>query len=303
MQNSPTPGSAAWNENSMPNVSSTAAALTPADSARNKIIEEYLPFVTMVLTKLQRGLPQHLHPDDLYSAGVDGLVAAAKRFDPSQVGSFPSYVRLRIRGAILDELRRLDPCTRRSRCWIKKYQHAVSEAEQLLGRQPTDRELSERLNMTPAELGRRRGLAEPIKIISLDSEPRSDADSSLHLHDCIADHGQPDIREIMEKEEMTQLLTSRMVELPDIPRKLLALYYFEGLRFGEIGEVFGLSEARICQIHKETLLKLQTTVKSSQTPCTRMSDFVRKTPGEAVIKLRRVEHPATKTRSNRKGAR
>ena len=248
-----------------PSVSRTPRVnrLTPAEFTRNTIIEEYLPCVGAVLAKVQRGLPAHVNADDLYSAGISGLIAAAERFDPAQARTFRSYVCLRIRGAMLDELRRLDPCTRRSRLWNKKVQVAIQEAEQALGRAPTDQELSARLKISVPELARQRDTAKPVRIISLDGEPDKNSSMANALHELIADNNQEDVRETMEKEEMTQLLMRRLAELPDIPKKIVALYYFEGLRFSEIAEVFDLTESRICQLHKQAVATLQAFIRPS----------------------------------------
>lgn len=267
---------AALPQDSTPSVSNTPQVnrLTPAEFTRNKIIEEYLPCVGAVLAKVQRGLPAHVNADDLYSAGITGLIAAAERFDPAQAQTFRSYVCLRIRGAMLDELRRFDSCSRRNRLWNKKVQVAVQEAEQALGRAPTDQELSARLQISVTELARQRDTARPVRIISLDGEPDSDPTRANPLHELIADNNQEDVRETMEREEMTQLLMRRLTELPDIQKKILALYYFEGLRFSEIAEVFDLTESRISQLHKQAVATLQAFIRHSALGRPHVSDFV-----------------------------
>lgn len=252
-----------------------ANGLTPAEFTRNKIIEEYLPCVGSVLAKVQRGLPAYVNADDLYSAGITGLIAAANRFDPAQAQTFRGYVCLRIRGAMLDELRRLDSCTRRHRSWNKKVQVAIQESEQVLGRAPTDQELSERLKISVTELARQRNSAKQVRIVSLDGDPENGPSMAQPLHELIADTNQEDVRETMETEEMKQLLMRRLAELPAIPKKILALYYFEGLRFSEIAEVFDLTESRICQLHKQAVTTLQAFIRSSALGLPPISNFNR----------------------------
>jgi RNA polymerase sigma factor for flagellar operon FliA len=227
---------------------------------RNKLIEQYLPFVNAVLAKLRRNLPTYINSDDLYSAGVMGLIAAADRFDRTQMATFPGYVRLRIRCAILDELRRLDSCTRRSRARTKEIQLAVRDIEQEVGRAPTDSELSAKLNITVAELRRWRANASPVKFLSLDGDPDGDGTSDNSLHEVIMDQGHVCVRESMERQELLDLLSERLSALPEMQQKILALYYFEGARFAEIAEAFNLSEARISQIHKQAVAKLQSSI-------------------------------------------
>jgi RNA polymerase sigma factor for flagellar operon FliA len=234
---------------------------TSQENERNKLLEEYLPLVGNVLAKVKRNLPSHVDADDLYSAGVMGLIAATQRFDPEQRSTFTGYACLRIRGAMLDELRRNDVCSRRSRVRNKEIQKAVLEIEQELGRAPNDRELSARLHISVSELMRRRAGAAPTRVVSLDGHPDSDAPMDGSLHEAIADHSQECVRETMEKEELAQLVAERLAALPEIQKRILALYYFEELRFAEIGAVFDLSEARICQIHKQAVAKLRSSIR------------------------------------------
>ena len=230
--------------------------LTPAEQARNRLIEEYLPLVGTVLSRVQRNLPSHVNADDLYSAGVTGLIAATERFDPAQAATFTGYACVRIRGAILDELRRSDSCTRRSRTRSKQLQTAIQEIEQAVGRAPTDGELSRKLGISLVELERWRNSAKPVRIISLDAEAQSDSTGNP-LHELIADDSQEDVRETIQRDEMKELMVQQLAALPNLPKKVLAMYYFEGMRFCEIAEVFDLTESRICQIHKETVTKLR----------------------------------------------
>jgi RNA polymerase sigma factor for flagellar operon FliA len=235
-----------------------------AEDERNERIERFLPLVAQVLSKIRRSLPPHADIDELYSAGVTGLVAAVERFDPAQANSFPGYICLRIRGAILDELRRLDPCSRSSRARTRKIQQAILEVEQELGRAPTDRELSRRLKISVAELERWRGLTTPVRLLSLDAPIDAEAGSSSALHEAIADPDQPGVRERMEREELLQLLTDRIAALPETQRRVLSMYYFESMRFAEIGEVFDITETRVCQIHKEAVRKLERIIRHAR---------------------------------------
>lgn len=243
---------------------SSSHRLTPAELERNQRVERYLPLVAQVLSKIRRTLPAHADVGELYSAGVTGLIAAVERFDPSQAESFPGYVCLRVRGAILDELRRLDPCSRMSRSRARKIQQAIADVEQALGRAPTDAEVSERLQISTAEFQRWRETSTPVRVVSLDVPADNDPNSGGALHELIADDHHECVRDRMEHDELKQILTARIAELPEIQRRILALYYFEGLRFAEIGEVFDLTETRVCQIHKQTVKKLQAYLQSAR---------------------------------------
>jgi len=248
-----------------PNQSRTSAyRLDAPKDERNERIERFLPLVNQVLAKIRRTLPPHADIDELYSAGVTGLIAAVERFDPTQANSFPGYICLRVRGAILDELRRLDPCSRSSRTRSRKIQQAILEVEQELGRAPTDRELSSQLGISVAELQRWREITTPVRLLSLDAPVDAESESSSALHEAIADTGHTCVRDRLEHQELLDLLTERMSALPEIQQRVLSMYYYDGMRFAEIGEVFDITETRVCQIHKEAVRKLERVIRPAR---------------------------------------
>lgn len=240
--------------------------LTPQELDRNHRIEEYLPLVGKVIEKFRKTLPSHVNLDDLHGVGVMGLVAAAERFIPEQANTFPSYAYIRIRGAIFDELRRLDPCSRRSRQAAKKIETAREEVAQTLGRAPSDKDVSEHLQVSLTEFDRLRETASPVRIVSLDVPLETDSSGSSSFHEVIPDVEQLCVRETMQQEDLKKLLTKRLSELPEIQKKVLALYYFEGMRFAEIALAFDLTESRICQLHRQAVSKLQALMRS-ETGC------------------------------------
>ncbi len=230
---------------------------------RNERIEQYFPLVEKILGTMLRRLPTHVSADDLRSAGTMGLISAAERFDSAQAAAFAGYACVRIRGAILDELRRIDPCSRRSRQLAKKIESATQETAQALGRAPSDEEVSTRLRVSSAEFARLRERASPVRIVSLDVSPDTGESTGGILHEIIPDD-QEDAREKMEREDLLKSLAERITELPDLQKKILALYYFEGMRFAEIGEAFDLTESRISQIHKKAVLRLRALMRSER---------------------------------------
>jgi len=241
--------------------SSPVQGTTVAQAERNSRIEQYLPLVGNVLTQMSRNLPTHIDTDELYSAGITGLIAAAERFNSEQAQTFQGYVCLRIKGAMLDELRRLDPTPRKSRALTKKIQVAVQEIEQELGRAPFDREVSERLKISVTELEQWRRRSAPVQLMSLDRQAESDASTGSTLHEMLADDTE-DVRATMEKEELQQLLTDRIAAMPVQQKRVLVFYYFEAMTFAEIGLALDLTEARICQIHKHAIANLKSYLRS-----------------------------------------
>jgi RNA polymerase sigma factor for flagellar operon FliA len=221
------------------------------------LIERHLSLVRNVVDRIKLNLPSHIDADDLYSVGVTGLIAAVRKFDPEQDCTFASYASMRIRGAILDELRRMDWCPRRARARARKLKESINTVEQRLGRAATDAEMCAELGVTPKDYAKWVEEARPVTFLAIDHRNEGEEGEGASLHDLLADESDVTARDSMEKQELLQLLTQRMTELPDIQRKILAMYYFENMRLAEIAEVFDLTESRICQIHSQVILGLR----------------------------------------------
>jgi len=231
--------------------------VSPSAVDEKELLERYLPLVRNVVNRVKLNLPAHIDADDLYSVGITGLIAAVRKFNPEQGNTFAGYAAMRIRGAILDELRRMDWCPRRARAHSRKLKSAINEVEQKVGRTATDQEVRTALGLDAKEYAKWVEEAKPVTFIAFDRDPTDGANESASLHDLLADENDVTGRDNLEKAELLQFLTQRIAELPDIPRKLLAMYYFEGMRLAEIAAVFDLTESRICQIHAQTILGLR----------------------------------------------
>lgn len=223
----------------------------------NELIERYLPLVRNVVDRIKLNVPAHVDADDLYSVGITGLLAAVRKYDPAQGSTFASYAAMRIRGAILDELRRMDWCPRRARARSRKLKNAIIEVEQKVGRAATDAEVCAELGIGRKEYGKWVEEAKPVTFIAIDQTADGDEGTGASLHELLADESDKTGRDNLEKAEVLRLLTQRMSELPEIPKKIVAMYYFENMRLAEIAEVFDLTESRICQIHAQTIIGLR----------------------------------------------
>ncbi len=231
--------------------------VSPSAVDEKDLIERYLPLVRNVVDRIKLNVPAHVDADDLYSVGVTGLIAAVRKFDPEQGSTFASYAAMRIRGAILDELRRMDWCPRRARARSRKLKTAINEVEQKLGRAATDKEVCASLGLTEKEYQKWVEESKPVTFVAIDQHAEGEEGEGASLHELLADEADVTGRDNLEKAELLQLLTQRIAELPDIPKKILAMYYFENMRLAEIAAVFGLTESRICQIHAQTILGLR----------------------------------------------
>lgn len=222
----------------------------------NNLVEQYLPLVKTIVGRVAMSLPPHVSSDDLYSAGLVGLLNALRRFDPGSGSSFESYARVRIRGSIFDELRRIDWVPRSVHEKARRVEKTMQEFMQRTGQVPTDDEMSQALNLSPDDYQHLLGEIRPISYVCLDSV-QSDEQNSDESHEIIADDSQVDPGDDAAHREMAELIGEHLRQLPDMQRKVLALYYFEDLRLREIAEAFGLTESRICQIHAQAILAIK----------------------------------------------
>jgi RNA polymerase sigma factor for flagellar operon FliA len=229
-----------------------------------ELLERYLPLVRNVVDRLRLTLPAHVDVDDLYGVGVTGLIAAVKRYDPEQQHTFAAYATTRIRGAVLDELRRLDWFPRRARAKARKLKTAIAELEQRFGRAPEDAEIRDQLGLTQKEYEHWMVEVRPISFIAIDDNPEGEDGGGVSRHELIADEQAVPVQAQMEHQELAEIVTQKMSELPDIQRRVLAMYYHENLRLAEIAAVFRLTESRICQIHSRAILALRAQIAAAR---------------------------------------
>jgi RNA polymerase sigma factor for flagellar operon FliA len=232
-------------------------------------VEEHLPLVKTVVGRLRLTLPATLDMDDLYSVGVTGLISAVKRYDPSRNTAFAAFATQHIRGAVLDELRRMDYMPRSAREKAHKLTDTINRIEQRTQQPATPAEICGELGIAEAEYESLLDEVAPASFLPLDGEVFGDESDDVCLHDVIADDSQPTASDQLEKKEILQLVMARIQQLPDISRKILAMYYFEDLRLSEIAVAFGLSEGRISQIHTQAVLSLRAFTKRITDPSSR----------------------------------
>lgn len=223
--------------------------------AENALIEKYLPLVSSIAARLAMTLPEHVGQDDLYSAGLVGLLQALRNYDPTCGASFETYARTRVRGAMLDELRKMDWVPRTVHEKARKIQTVMAQLEQKLGRAPTETQMAKALNLSMSEYGKLLNEIRPAAFVCLDTV--SSEDDTGELHEVVANSAEESPLEKISQRELKQVILGRLKELPAMQRKVLALYYGEELHLREIAEVVGLTESRICQIHAQAILSIR----------------------------------------------
>jgi RNA polymerase sigma factor for flagellar operon FliA len=221
------------------------------------LLENHRPLVKSIVDRMKRQLPARIEIEDLYSVGVTGLVAAAQNFRETKNKSFIHYASIRIRGAVLDELRRMDWMSRSGRSTAKQLGALISRIEQEQGCAVSPEQLCEELNISRKELNALMDQVRPIEVISLDVPEEGD-ESGHSLHEIIPDETGISAFERLERKELTELIAERIKQLPDAPKRVLAMYYNEGMKLADIALAFGLTESRICQIHAQAVRQLRT---------------------------------------------
>ncbi len=244
-------------------VSERYGRVAPGSAAEDEMVQRHLPLVRQVVGRLAMGLPAHVDQDDLYSSGLVGLLNAVRNFDPNGGSSFESYARVRIRGAIFDELRRLDWVPRSVHDKARKVQAVMQQLEQTLGEPPAAEQMAKALKLSVDEYHELLDEIRPATFVCLDASPLTDDDDESR-HDRIADETQPDPLDCTARREFAGIIAKRITQLPEMQRKVLALYYFEDLRLREIAEAFGVTESRICQIHSQAILAIRAFLKQQE---------------------------------------
>jgi RNA polymerase sigma factor FliA len=221
------------------------------------LVEEYLPLVKSVVGRLQMSLPSHVDAEDLYSAGLVGLLDAIRHYNPKLGSTFETYARVRIRGAVFDELRRMDWVPRSIHSKAKRVQDAIKTLEQKKRRTPTDAEVAAALGISLDDYEHLMEEIRPATFVCLDAALNDEGEHAPTQYDAFADAKQENPMDGAARNEMAEIIADRLEQLPKMQRQVLALYYFEDMRLREIAEIFGLTESRICQIHSQAILGMK----------------------------------------------
>ena len=225
---------------------------------RDRLILTYAPLVKYVAGRLGSGLPAHVEEGDLVSYGLLGLIGAIERFDPERDIKFETYAIARIKGSIIDELRSMDWVPRSVRARARDIERSIAQLEAKLGRAPNDEEISSHLGITEEEFQDSLLEISRSSIAALDELwTGSGGGDPVALIDTIEDPEAPEPQAAMAQTELREALGEAIARLPEREKLVVTLYYYEELTLREIGEVLGVTESRVSQLHTKAILRLK----------------------------------------------
>ncbi len=226
-------------------------------TVKEQIIMQYANLVKFVAGRMMISLPPSVEIDDLESAGIMGLIDAVDRFDPKYGVKFESYAIPRIKGSMLDELRKLDWVPRSIRSKTRELEKVIHKIEGEKGGPATDEEISRRLIISLEDYFNLLKEVSAVSLMSLDGIIYNEEGGKGELHEVIEDKEEEEPDESLHREELKELIIGSIDDLLETERLVIALYYYEELTLKEIGQVLQLSESRISQIHTKTILSLR----------------------------------------------
>ena len=233
---------------------------------RDRLILTYAPLVKFVAGRLGSGLPTHVDENDLVSYGLLGLIGAIERYDPERDVKFETYAMARIKGSIIDELRAMDWVPRSVRARARDIERAMAQLEARLHRAPTDEELAAKLGVTEEDLNDSLSEIGRSSIAALDELwTVSAGGDQIALIDTIEDTSGPEPQSALAQTELKEAIAEAIARLPEREKLVITLYYYEELTLREIGEVLGVTESRVSQLHTKAILRLKAHLSGAAT--------------------------------------
>jgi len=234
-------------------------------SARDALILNYSPLVKYVAGRLASGLPQSVDTADLISYGIFGLIDAIQKFDPGRAIKFETYAIARIKGAIIDELRALDWVPRSVRSRAREIEASYIALENQFKRIPSDQEVADHMGVSLKEFQAILTKLSYTSVVSFEELwVGGDKDEGQSAIGSIKDDSAEDPVAIFESVEIKDILAGAIERLPEREKTVIALYYYEGLTLKEIGQVLGVTESRVSQLHTKAVLRLRARLHAAQ---------------------------------------
>lgn len=228
--------------------------------SREEIVKKYIPLVKYIASRVIIGKGKYIEYEDLVSYGMVGLMDALNKFDPNKGMKFSTYASIRIKGSMIDELRKNSPISKGAMDKLTRYNQAIETLQKRLLREPTNFEISAELGVTIADIGEVENYINYISVVSLENLIFSD-DDDMPLIGTIKDEQSPSPEKALEEKEEIEYLVKALDLLNEKDKTVLSLYYYEGFTLKEIGHVLGVSESRVCQLHTRSIIHLRAAMK------------------------------------------
>ena len=227
--------------------------------ARDEIVKKHIPLVKYIASRVIIGKTKYVEYEDLISYGMLGLMDALGKFDATKGIKFSSYASIRIKGAMIDELRRNSPISKGAMDKLSRYNEAIERLQKRLCREPSNYEIASELALTLDEVADIENNINYISTVSLEDLIFSDEDD-MPLASTIKDDKSPSPEKVLEEKEQIEYLALGLDMLKEKDKMVLTLYYYEGLTLKEIGSILNVSESRVCQLHSRALVNLRKTL-------------------------------------------
>lgn len=242
-----------------------AAAAPSVTYSKDDLLKRFAPLVRHVVERVATTLPRNVDHEDLYSAGVLGLLDAHAKFDAHKGVKFETYAVWRIKGAVLDQLRALDWVSRSMRRKARNLDGVTRKLDQKLGRAASEDEVAREMKMSRGEFYRLLDHVRGAVLVSLDESRSGDGDEPSTLADHLPDASAVDVQARLEEEQTRMVMLRTLDHLPEQERLVVALYYYERLTLKEIGRALGISESRVSQVHTRAMLRLRVRLQRALT--------------------------------------
>ncbi|WP_123053512.1 FliA/WhiG family RNA polymerase sigma factor [Clostridium sp. JN-1] len=223
---------------------------------REELVKKYIPLVKYIASRVIIGKTKYIEYEDLVSCGMVGLMDAINKFDESRGMKFSTYASIRIKGSMIDEIRRNSPISKGAMDKLNRYNCAIEKLQKFLGREPSYMEIAKELNISIKEMMQIENYINYISVVSLEDLIFSEKYDVTRM-ETIQDNKSPSPEKFIEEKEKVEYLTKALDMLCEKDKLVLSLYYYEGLTLKEIGKVLSVSESRVCQLHSRSIFHLK----------------------------------------------
>lgn len=227
---------------------------------KEELVKKHIPLVKYIASRVIIGKTKYIDYDDLVGYGMLGLMDAMKKFDPSKGMKFSTYASIRIRGSMIDELRRTSPISKSAMDKLNRYNEAIEKLQMKNFKEPKLEEVAKELDISLKEVSKIENYINYISIISLENFIFSDEDD-VSIMATVVDKNSPSPEKILEEKELIEYLERAINKLKERDKIVLSLYYYERFTLKEIGKVLEVSESRVCQLHSRAIVHLRNELK------------------------------------------